>query len=82
MLARYDREGRNVSEKPTSPTYAPASFRKEKEATGLRKDDFSNAMRRMFAAGKIHVEEYGKPSRPYQRIRLGRKEGSRGETVA
>jgi RecA-family ATPase len=75
LLGRYDREGRNVSEKPTSPTYAPASFRKEKESTGLRKDDFADAMRRLFASGKIHVEQYGKPSRPYQRIRLGRKEG-------
>jgi RecA-family ATPase len=26
LLARYNREGRNVSDKPTSPTYAPATF--------------------------------------------------------
>jgi RecA-family ATPase len=74
LLARYDREGRNVSDKPTSPTYAPASFSKEKEATGLRKGDFADAMRRLFAAKKIHVESYGKPSRPYTRIRIGSKE--------
>jgi RecA-family ATPase len=74
LLARYDREGRNVSDKPTSPTYAPANFRKEKEASGLRKEDLADAMRRLFAVGKIHIESYGKPSRPYSRIRIGRKE--------
>jgi RecA-family ATPase len=74
LLVRYDREGRNVSDKPTSPTYAPAAFRREKEASGFRKEALADAMRRLFAAGKIHIESYGKPSRPYSRIRIGRKE--------
>jgi RecA-family ATPase len=76
LLARYERENRNVSDKPTSPTYAPAMFIKEKEASGLRKDDLAAAMRRLFAAGKIHNEDYGRPSRPHGRLALGPKPSS------
>ncbi len=74
LLSRYEREGRNVSEKPTSPTYAPTTFGKEKDANGFRRNDFIAAMRRLFAAGKIHVENYGRPSRPASRLRPGRGE--------
>jgi RecA-family ATPase len=74
LLARYEREGRNVSDKPSSPTYASAVFRKERDAKGFRKDDLDAAMRRLFESEKIHVETYGRPSRPYSRIRLGKKE--------
>jgi RecA-family ATPase len=75
LLGRFEREGRNVSDKQTSPTYAPALFYKERAANGLRKDDLVAAMRRLFEAGKIHVENYGRPSRPYSRLKLGKKEG-------
>src|SRR5262249_48392519 len=74
LLARYERDGRNVSDKPTSPTYAPALFCKERDANGMRKEDFASAMRRLSEAGKIHVENYGRPSRPASRIRQGRKD--------
>jgi hypothetical protein len=37
LLARYDREGRKVSDKSTSPNYASAMFCKEKEATGVQR---------------------------------------------
>ena len=79
LLARYDREGRNASDKPTSPTYAPALFCKERDANGVRKEDFAAAMRRLFEGGKIHVENYGRPSRPASRLRLGKKEESSRE---
>jgi hypothetical protein len=59
LLARYEREGRNVSDKLNSPTYAPALFCKEREANGMRKEDLAGAMRRLFETGKIHVENYG-----------------------
>ena len=39
LLARYTRESRNVSDKPTSHNYAPTNFCKEGEAKGLRKSD-------------------------------------------
>lgn len=68
LLARYDRENRNVSDKPTSHNYAPTNFGKESEAKGLRRADLESAMRRQFPARKIRIETYGKPSRPYTRL--------------
>lgn len=66
LLARFAHQGRNVGDKPTSPTYAPATFAKEAEAKKhmLTKPELENAMRRLFAAGKITVAQYGRPSRP------------------
>jgi hypothetical protein len=71
-LKRFSGEGRNVSDKPTAPTYAPATFAKETEAkkVHMRKPDLEEAMRRLFAFGKIHIETYGRPSRPYSRLTL------------
>jgi RecA-family ATPase len=65
-------QGRNVSDKPTSPTYAPTTFTKEIEATkhGITKAELDGAMRRLFEANKIYVESYGRPSRPYSRLAL------------
>jgi RecA-family ATPase len=74
LLARYEREGRNVSDKLNSPTYGPALFCKERDANGMRKEDLSAAMRRLFETSKIHVENYGRPSRPASRLRPGKKE--------
>jgi RecA-family ATPase len=73
LLGRFTRQGRNVSEKPTAPNYAPAEFAREKEAKSghLTKATLANAMRRLFAANKIHVEDYGRPSRPSSRIAEG-----------
>jgi RecA-family ATPase len=74
LLARYEREGRNVSDKLNSPTYGPALFCKERDANGMRKEDLAAAMRRLFETSKIHVENYGRPSRPASRLRPGPKE--------
>ena len=68
VLARYEREGRNVSEKPTSNNYAPANFCRESEAKGLRKEHLEAAMRRLFQGSKIRIENYGRPSRPASRL--------------
>lgn len=76
ILARYEREGRNVSDKPAAHNYAPLCFSKEREANGMRKSDLVDSMRRLFEASKIHVEDYGRPSRPASRLRLGAKEES------
>jgi DNA transposition AAA+ family ATPase len=73
LLRRYDEQGRNVSHK-VSPSYAPALFAKEDAAQKLAATDrnrrklIENAMNRLFAAKKIKVENYGKPSRPYNKI--------------
>ena len=72
LLTRFTHENRNVSDKTNSPTYAPAAFSKERQAktAGLRKIDLEAAMRRLFEAKKIHVENYGRPSRPNTRIAI------------
>jgi hypothetical protein len=75
LLGRYEAAGRNVSEKSSSPTYAPKAFCKERDANGFRKEELLAAMLRLFETQRIHIEQYGRPSRPYSRIREGRKEG-------
>jgi RecA-family ATPase len=70
LLLRLDTQGRTVSHKPNAPTYAPTTFAKEPQAKErqLRKADFEGAMTRLFSAGKINVETYGRPSRPCWKI--------------
>jgi RecA-family ATPase len=70
LLKRFANEGRNVGDKTTAPNFGPAVFAKEDEAktAHLRKSDLEAAMRRLFADSKIHVENYGRPSRPASRI--------------
>lgn len=69
LLSRFTREGRNVSDKKGT-TYAPASFAGEQEAKAfkLSKDMLADAMKRLFASGKIRVVTEGPPSK--QRSRL------------
>jgi RecA-family ATPase len=72
LLRRFTGEGRNVSEKQNSPNYAPTAFVKEAEAkkARLRKTELEDALRRLFTATKIEVENYGRPSRPYSRLKI------------
>jgi hypothetical protein len=39
--------------------------------TGIKKAAFAKAMARLFAASTIHVENYGRPSRPNSKIVAG-----------
>jgi RecA-family ATPase len=70
LLDRFNRQGRNVSDKPAARNYAPTAFAKEAEAKkdGIRKVDFENAMRRLFEAEKIAIVPYGPPSRGTTRL--------------
>ena len=72
LLKRFDSEGRNASHHANAKTYAPTIFVNESEAKKhqLRKADLEAAMRRLFEAKKIHVENYGRPSRTYSRIAI------------
>jgi RecA-family ATPase len=56
-------------------SYAPALFAKEPEAVAAKisKEALANAMRRLFAANKLHMEQYGYPSRGTYRIAAGPK---------
>ncbi|WOH80922.1 AAA family ATPase [Bradyrhizobium sp. BEA-2-5] len=69
LLARFSHEGRKVSDK-TGTNYAPAKFADEPEAKAAKcsKQALADAMRRLFAAEKIWVQEDGPPS--HRRSRL------------
>jgi RecA-family ATPase len=66
LLHRFAGKKRNVSDKSTAPNYAPTAFAKEDEAKKYRfkKDELEHAMRSLFRADKIDINEYGRPSRP------------------
>jgi RecA-family ATPase len=73
LLRRFTGQGRNVSDKQNSPNFAPTAFADEADAKvqNIRKADFKAAMSRLFASDRIHVETYGRPSRPYSKISVG-----------
>jgi RecA-family ATPase len=68
LLDRFVLEDRNVSDH--GPRAAPTVFAKEAEAKGakLGKAALADAMRRLFAAGRIRMETYGRASRESRRI--------------
>ena len=73
MVDQFTKQGRNVSDKLTAPNYAPTMFAKETAAKTqhIRKSDLEAAMRRLFAANKIHVANYGRPSRQVSKLAAG-----------
>ena len=72
LLRRFSGQHRNVSDKPTAPNFAPTAFAKEEEAKKhrLKQPELVQAMRNLFAADKIGIHEYGRPSRPYTNLIL------------
>jgi RecA-family ATPase len=70
ILRQFSNQNRNVSNSATAPNYAPTAFAKEEEAKKYRfkKQELEQAMRDLFKAAKIVVEEYGRPSRPSSKI--------------
>src|SRR5262249_21387880 len=73
MLDQFEQQGRHVSDKVNANNYAPAMFSK---ANGLTKARFAAAMDRLFAANKIHVGTYGRPSRQCYKITRGGRQRS------
>jgi RecA-family ATPase len=71
LLRRFTNEGRTVGHKK-GPSYAPAVFSASPEAVEIHITGkmFEAAMERLFAAGTIIAEQYGRPSRPYFRIAM------------
>jgi len=69
LLDKFEAQGRNVSHCKTAHTYAPTMFAKDPKAAapGLRKE-LADAMERLFAAERIKVENYGRPSHPHARL--------------
>jgi hypothetical protein len=70
LLNRFTIQNRTLSEKPSANNYAPAMFAKEKEAreAGIKKAAFETAMRNLFAADKIRLENYGPPSKTASKL--------------
>src|SRR5262249_2749482 len=68
LLDEHEKQGRHLSDKPTSNNYAPTMCTNDPRAKTVTKTRFAAAMNRLFAANKIHVAIYGRPSRPYFKI--------------
>ena len=66
LLDRLAAQGRNVSHAPNSPNFAPTAF--AKEGCGFNRKQLDAAMHRLFTAGRIRVEIYGKASNQHQRL--------------
>ena len=63
LLAKFWEQGRYVSHKKGSPSYAPHLFTGYQVASeGIRKRAFESAMDRLLDARKIRAAEYGPPS--------------------
>jgi RecA-family ATPase len=60
LLAARTSQDRSVSHKAASGNYAPKQFAKCEGRQSLTAKDLERAMERLFAAGKIKVEMYGK----------------------
>jgi RecA-family ATPase len=67
LLAKFDQQGRNVSHKKTSNTYAPTMFALDPDGKGKGKELIC-AMERLFSANKIKVQIYGRASRQFSKL--------------
>ena len=76
LLANFTRQGRNVSATRNAPNFAPAEFAREPKAKNehVSKHAFADAMRRLFVADKIRIEDYGTASRPHSKLAIKQKE--------
>lgn len=72
LLREFEGQGRNVGHTHTSPNFAPTLFARDPKAKaiGIKQPALVDAMSRLFAAKKIFVEEYGRPSRRCSRIAI------------
>lgn len=68
LLAQFTAVGRHVSESRQATNYAAKAFANHPNSDGYTKSDFQKAMERLFAAGKIRVEEYGRSGDHRRRI--------------
>ncbi len=61
-------QGQTFSHHKTAPSYAPRLFAEHKDANRTGATTFAAAMQRLLDAGTIHVETYGRPSRPNSKL--------------
>ena len=72
LLTRFNEQERNVSPNPCK-TYAPTLFAGEPDANSTKPKAFEAAMKRLFAADKIHTAVEGSPSHRRTRLVMGPK---------
>jgi RecA-family ATPase len=77
LLREFSRHNRNVSDKATANNYAPTAFAREDSAKKrrLKKAELEKAMRSLFKADKITLEQYDKPSLHRYRLATTRGQG-------
>jgi RecA-family ATPase len=68
LLARCDAENRPVSDSRNAGNAAPKLFALRPDRQGYTRRDFEGAMQRLFAAGKITMQPYGRRSDMRHRI--------------
>jgi hypothetical protein len=70
LLKRIQGRSETLSPKSSAHLYAPTVFAQEQEAkaANIKKQDFVDAMKRLFDARKIHLEPYGAPCRKTNEI--------------
>ena len=68
LLGELDAQGRPVSENPHARNFAPRIFAKHPGRKGFTRKDFEFSMERLFADGRIRIEEYGRKSDMRRRI--------------
>lgn len=64
----FDRQCRNLSSSSKSGNYAPKMMMTNSQAKGFSKKELISAMNRLFDAGDIKNEIYGRPSNPSAKI--------------
>lgn len=71
LLSTMIKQGREVSPKSLSVSYAPSVFEKHPDSQGIRKKVFAAAMERLLNSGAIHIRTDGPPSKKRSRLALG-----------
>ena len=68
LLNKVIKGGRHASASPNSSNYAPKLLAKMPDRDGFNRRDFELAVERLFAAERVHVEEYGRSGDRHSRI--------------
>jgi RecA-family ATPase len=68
LLDAATRQGRNVSDSKHAGNYAPKTFAASPNADRYSQKELAAAMERLFAAGDLRMEQYGRKGDPRSRI--------------
>jgi RecA-family ATPase len=73
LVNETNQRNEKVSSRLSAHEYAPTVFARnsDSKAASIKKNEFETAMERLFKADKIHLEQYGHPSRDTWKIVTG-----------